>query len=98
MKQNYSTVKGMRDFMPEQARKKQFVEDYLRRLFERYGFEPLQTPIVEDFALLDAKGSGGGAVKEEIYYFKDKSGRELGLRYDLTVPLGRVVASNPTLG
>ncbi len=98
MKQNYSTVKGMRDFLPAEARKKQFIEDYLRRLFERYGFEPLQTPIVEDFALLAAKGSGGEAVKEEIYYFKDKSERELGLRYDLTVPLGRVVASNPSLG
>lgn len=96
MKQNYSTVKGMRDFMPEQARKKQFIEDFLRRLFERYGFEPLQTPVVEEFGLLAAKGSGGEAVKDEIYYFKDKSDRELGLRYDLTVPLARVVASDPS--
>lgn len=87
----------MRDFLPEQARKKQFIEDFLRRLFERYGFEPLQTPIVEDFGLLSAKGSGGEAIKNEIYYFKDKGDRELGLRYDLTVPLARVVASNPNL-
>ncbi len=97
MKQRYSTVKGMRDFMPEQARKKQFIEDFLRRLFERYGFEPLQTPVVEEFSLLAAKGGAGEAVKEEIYYFRDKSERELGLRFDLTVPLARVVASDPSL-
>ncbi|MCR4334954.1 MAG: histidine--tRNA ligase [archaeon] len=94
----YKTVRGMRDFLPEQMKKKQFIEDYIRKVFESYGFEPLQTPIVEEFDLLSAKGSGGEAVKDEIYYFKDKSDRELGLRYDLTVPLGRIVATNPNLG
>jgi len=87
----------MRDFLPEKMKKKQFIEDFIRKVFERYGFEPLQTPIVEEFDLLSAKGSGGEAIKDEIYYFKDKSERELGLRYDLTVPLARVVASNPML-
>ncbi len=93
----FETVKGMRDFLPEQAKKKQFIEDTCRRVFERYGFEPLQTPVVEDFALLSAKGSGGEAIKDEIYYFKDKGDRELGLRYDVTVPLARVCATNPQL-
>lgn len=87
----------MRDFLPEQAKKKQFIEDLCRRTFEKYGFEPLQSPVVEDFALLAAKGSGGEAIKDEIYYFKDKGERELGLRYDLTVPLARIVATNPTM-
>jgi histidyl-tRNA synthetase len=87
----------MRDLLPEQARKKQAIEDRIRREFEAYGFEPLETPIVEDFALLAAKGSAGEAIKEDIYYFKDKSERELGLRFDLTVPLARVVANNPQL-
>ena len=93
----FNVVKGMRDFLPEQAKKKQFIEDTCRRVFEKYGFEPLQSPVVEDFALLAAKGSGGEAIKDEIYYFKDKGERELGLRYDLTVPLARIVASNPVL-
>ncbi|MDD5148474.1 MAG: ATP phosphoribosyltransferase regulatory subunit, partial [Candidatus ainarchaeum sp.] len=93
----FQTVRGMRDFLPEQAKKKQAIEDKIRREFEAYGFEPLETPIVEDFELLAAKGSAGEAIKEEIYYFKDKSDRELGLRFDLTVPLARVVASNPQL-
>ncbi|HZX20264.1 MAG TPA: histidine--tRNA ligase [archaeon] len=91
----FQTVRGMRDFLPEQMKKKQFIEDFIRKIFESYGYEPLQTPIVEEFGLLSAKGSGGEAVKDEIYYFKDKSERELGLRYDLTVPLGRIAASNP---
>lgn len=94
---SFQTVRGMRDFLPEQAKKKQFIEDTCRRIFERYGFEPLQSPVLEDFALLAAKGSGGEAVKDEIYYFKDKGERELGLRYDLTVPLARIVAANPVV-
>lgn len=91
------TVRGMRDFLPEKAAKKQWIEQKCRQAFERYGFAPLETPAVEDFKLLSQKGSGGQAIKEEIYYFKDKSQRELGLRFDLTVPLARVMASNPQL-
>ncbi len=91
------TVRGMQDFLPERAVKKQLIQDSCRQVFERYGFEPLETPIVEEFALLAKKGAGGDAIKEEVYYFKDKSGRELGLRFDLTVPLARVVAANKQL-
>jgi len=93
----FKTVRGMQDFLPERAAKKQRVQDICRQVFERYGFRPLETPTVEDFALLAKKDSGGEAIKEEIYYFKDKSGRELGLRFDLTVPLARVVAANKDL-
>ncbi|MBN2067180.1 MAG: histidine--tRNA ligase, partial [Candidatus Diapherotrites archaeon] len=95
--ENFQTVRGMQDFLPERAAKKQLVEDTCKAVFERYGFDPLETPVVEDFALLSKKGSGGEAIKDEIYYFKDKSGRELGLRFDLTVPLARVVATNKQL-
>jgi histidyl-tRNA synthetase len=95
--EKFQTVRGMQDFLPERAEKKQWIEDICRKVFESYGFQPLETPIVEDFGLLSAKGSGGEAIKEEIYYFKDKSERELGLRFDLTVPLARVVAANPQL-
>lgn len=93
----FQTTRGMRDFAPEQMRKKQFIEDTCREVFELYGFQPLQTPAVEDFDLLAAKGSAGEAIKEEIYYFRDKSDRGLGLRFDFTVPLARFVASNPQL-
>jgi len=97
MTEKFQTVKGMQDYMPERMRKKQYIEDLCRGVFERYGFAPLQTPAVEYFDLLAAKGSAGEAIKEELYYFKDKSDRELGLRFDLTVPLARIVASSPQL-
>ena len=97
MGEKFQTVKGMQDYMPERMRKKQYIEDLCREVFERYGFSPLQTPVVEYFDLLAAKGSAGEAIKEELYYFKDKSDRGLGLRFDLTVPLARIVANSPQL-
>ena len=90
-------VRGMRDLLPEQAGIREKILDVCKRAFESYGFEPLETPIVEEFDLLAKKGTGGEAIKNEIYYFKDKGNRELGLRFDLTVPLARVVANNPQL-
>jgi histidyl-tRNA synthetase len=97
MTDRFQTVRGMRDLLPEQMKKKQSIEDSCRAVFESFGFEPLQTPVVEDLALLTKKGGGGDAIRDEIYFFKDKGERELGLRFDLTVPLGRVVAANPQL-
>lgn len=91
------TVRGMQDFTGKEARKKQFVEDACRRVFEAYGFEPMQTPALEELETLTKKGSAGQAIVDEIYSFKDKGGRDLGMRFDLTVPLARVVASNPAL-
>ncbi len=97
MASKFQTVRGMRDFLPQEAKKKQFVEDVCREVFESFGFEPVQTPIVEPFELLSAKGGAGEAIRDEIYWFKDKGDREVGLRFDLTVPLGRVLATNPQL-
>jgi len=73
------------------------VIEEIKRVFESYGFEPLETPAIETIELLSAKGGGGEAIKKEIYSLKDLAGRELGLRFDLTVPAARVVAANPNL-
>ncbi len=89
--------KGTRDFLPEKAEKLQKIVSILRSVFEKYGFKPLYTPAFENFELLSAKGGLGEAVKDEIYYFRDKGNRELGLRFDLTMPLARVAASNPNM-
>lgn len=97
MEKKFQTVRGMHDLLPEEAAKKQYIEDVFRREAEAYGFESIDTPVLEDFNLLAAKGGAGEAIKEEIYYFKDKSGRELGLRFDFTVSLARFVANNPQL-
>jgi histidyl-tRNA synthetase len=93
----FQPPKGTRDYMQQDAENLQSVVDIVRKVFESFGFSPLFTPAFEDFGLLAAKGGLGEAVKDEIYYFKDKSDRELGLRFDLTMPMVRVVASNPQL-
>src|SRR3989338_4101798 len=89
----FQPVKGMRDFWPGEMVKRQFVLDIIRAVREKWGFLPMDTPSVESFELLAAKGGGGESIKKEIYYFKDQGDRELGLRFDLTVPTARLIAS-----
>src|SRR3989344_1990910 len=91
----FQPPRGTRDFLPQEMIRRQYVLDTFRRVFELWGYMPLETPAFEDWALLSAKSGGGEEIKNEIYYFKDKAERELGLRFDLTVPMARVVASNP---
>jgi len=75
--------------------KRRFVVETIRSVFELYGYDEIETPAFEFLDVLTAKC--GPEVKEQIYAFKDKAGRDLGLRFDLTVPLARVVASHPDL-
>ena len=89
--------RGTRDFLPEEMTRRQYILDAFRQVFESFGFRPIDTPAFESWELLSGKGGGGDEIKNEIYYFKDKSDRELGLRFDLTVPLARVAASNPQM-
>jgi histidyl-tRNA synthetase len=97
MSEKFQTPRGTRDFLPEEMIKRDYVINTLKKTFESFGFDPFETPAFENFELLATKGGGGDAIKDQIYYFKDKSDRELGLRFDLTVPLARVVANNPQL-
>jgi len=89
--------KGTRDFLPKEMAVRQYVFDISREVFERFGFEPLETPAIESWELLSKKGGGGEDIKKEVYYFRDKGNREIGLRFDLTAPLGRVAANNPQI-
>lgn len=84
------TLKGFRDFLPEQTRKRQYVIDTLRKVFESYGFEPLETPALEYEEIL--AGKYGDEGERLMYKFEDKGGRRVAMRYDQTVPLARVVA------
>ena len=89
--------RGTRDFMPEDMIRRNYIFETVRNVFERFGFVPLETPAFESWELLSKKDVGGADVRNEIYYFKDKRQRELGLRFDLTVPMSRVIANNPQL-
>ncbi len=86
------TLKGFRDFKPEQARKRQYVISRLRSVFESYGFEPLETPALEyEEVLLGKYGQEGDKL---MYRFEDNGKRKVAMRYDQTVPLARYIAQN----
>lgn len=91
----YKQPRGTRDFLPKEMREIEYVIKTIKRVFEDYGYEPLETPAFESWGLLKAKC--GEDVERQIYRFNDKGGRELGLRFDFTVPLARIIASNPAL-
>jgi len=97
MKEEFQPVKGTRDFLPEDKIRRQEIVDLLREVFETFGFEPLETPSLERWEILSRKYAGGDEILKETYKLKDQGGRELGLRYDLTVPLCRVIAGRQDL-
>ncbi len=82
-------LKGFRDLMPEAMFVRQHVMNTLRGIFEMHGFAPLETPSLEYAATLEGKY---GEAERLIYKFEDQGGRKVGMRYDFTVPLARVVA------
>lgn len=90
-------LKGTRDFLPEEMIIRQEVLDRIKNVFEIFGFQPLETPALESWEVLSAKGAGGEEILKETYNFEDLGKKRVGLMYDLTVPLARVVASNPNL-
>ena len=89
-------ARGMRDFLPEDVRKREYVIGVIKGVYERYGFEPLETPAAENIeTLLGKYGEEGNQLIFKILKrgVHEGSGEaDLALRYDLTVPLARVVA------
>ncbi|HJZ82539.1 MAG TPA: histidine--tRNA ligase [Pyrinomonadaceae bacterium] len=89
-------ARGMRDFLPGDVRKREYVIGIIKSVYERYGFEPLETPAVENIETLMGKyGEEGNQLIFKILKRgeHEKTGEaDLALRYDLTVPLARVVA------
>src|SRR5438309_7148720 len=89
-------ARGMRDFLPADVRKREYVIGVIKEVYERYGFEPLETPAVENIETLIGKyGEEGNQLIFKILKRgeHEKTGEaDLALRYDLTVPLARVVA------
>jgi len=91
--------KGMRDLDPEDKIRQLQVLDIIREVFELYGYLPIETPLVERMDVLNAKFAAGEDtdVSKEIFQVKDQGDRDLGLRFDMTVPLARYAAMNPTI-
>src|SRR3982750_2557450 len=89
-------ARGMRDFLPADVRRREYVIGIIKEVYERSGFEPLETPAVENIeTLMGRYGEEGNQLIFKILKRgeHEKSGEaDLALRYDLTVPLARVVA------
>ena len=92
---NLQLPKGTRDLKPEEMIARNKVIGTLREIFEVYGFSPLETPVLEKYDILAAKYAGGSEILKETFRLKDQGKRDLGLRYDLTVPLSRFIGMNP---
>ena len=88
-------LKGFRDFLPEQMAIRQKIFSIIKNVFQSYGFDPLETPSLEYAKILLEKS--GEEANKLIYRFKDQGNRDVALRYDLTVPLSRVIAQYPDI-
>jgi histidyl-tRNA synthetase len=87
--------RGLRDLLPDQMLARQRMIDTIRGVYELYGFVPLATPAIEFLDVLS--GSAGQEAQQSIFRVTNPEREELGLRFDLTVPLARVIAQYPDL-
>jgi histidyl-tRNA synthetase len=95
---NIQPARGTRDFLPADVRRREYVIRVVREVYERYGFEPLETPAFENIeTLLGKYGEEGNKLIFKILRrgeHEASGAADLALRYDLTVPLARVIAQH----
>lgn len=97
METTLRNVKGTKDFLPQEQGLRNYIRRTLEEVFETYGCKPLETPMLQYYDLLASKYGGGAEIVKEVYRLSDQGERELALRYDLTVPLAKVVEMNPEM-
>jgi histidyl-tRNA synthetase len=85
-------LKGFRDFLPVQEIERRNLTEKIERSFRSFGFVPIDTPALEYTEIL--LGKGGGETEKQVYRFQDAGGRDIALRFDLTVPFARFVAEH----
>lgn len=88
----YAIPRGMRDLDPAEMAKHTWMRNGIQIMLRRYGFQLVEPTPLEHLETLEAKS--GPSVRDEIYFFPDKAGRDLGLRFDLTVGMTRMVANS----
>ncbi|MFW5729180.1 MAG: histidine--tRNA ligase, partial [Spirochaetota bacterium] len=85
-------LKGFRDFLPEEELERRRVLGILESSFRSFGFVPIDTPILEYTEIL--LGKAGGETEKQVYRFEDHGGRDVAMRFDLTVPFARFLAQH----
>ena len=86
------TLKGFRDYLPEAMIPRERLIDTAKRVYRSFGFSPIDTPALEYLEVLTGKGSD--ETDRQLYRFQDHGGRDVGMRFDLTVPLARFAAQH----
>jgi len=87
------TLKGFRDLMPGEMIARNAVVEKIRSVYEKYGFVPLDTPVLEHLATL--VGTGGEQINKELLRSESPEGEPVAMRFDLTVPFARLLAQYP---
>lgn len=90
-------IKGTKDYMPEEQYGRNEIRKKIESVFECYGYLPLETPILCYYDMLASKYAGGSEILKEVYKLKDQGDRDLGFRYDLTIPFAKVIGLNPDI-
>ena len=85
-------LKGFRDFLPAEASARKKIIHTLEQMFELFGFQPIDTPVLEYTEVL--LGKGGGETDKQMYRFFDQGERDVSMRFDLTVPFARFMGKN----
>lgn len=89
---DFRKPRGTRDFLIEDMKERKYIENIIREAVESYGFNEIKTPIFEDLELFTTKSGEG--IKEELYHFQDKGGRDLSLRPEMTASVARLYNNN----
>ena len=91
----FTLPRGIRDIEPDEMAKRNWVYERIRDVFRRFAFQEMEPATLEELRTLEAKS--GPAIRDEIYWFNDKAGRSIGLRFDLTVGMARMVSGRSDL-
>src|SRR5437763_5810619 len=86
------TLKGFRDYLPQEMMPREQMLEKARQVYRSYGFAPIDTPCLEYAEIL--LGKGGEESDKQLYRFTDHGGRDVALRFDLTVPFARFAAQH----
>ena len=87
-------VKGSYDYLSKEQRIRSYINKIIKETFEKYGYYEVETPILCYYDMLSDKYDDNNDILKEIYKLSDQGGRNLGLRYDLTIPFAKLIALN----
>jgi histidyl-tRNA synthetase len=97
MKIEIETVKGFQDFLPPESLKREAIKRIIEKWYRLHGFVPIETPVVEFDELMKGESMDEDEAVSDRFRLKDRAGRNLGLRYEFTFQLSRIIKQNPNM-